>query len=52
MGRVAGPLPEFAVIEIDDSLLFWWGTFAALDFVPREQPAVINLYKWFLLVFN
>lgn len=52
MGRVAGPLPEFAVIEINGSLLFWWGTVAAIDFVPADQPAVKNLYKWFLLVIN
>lgn len=44
---LAGPLPEFAVIEIKGSLLFWWGSAAALDFVPEANSAVRNLYRNF-----
>lgn len=44
---LAGPLPEFAVIEIQGSLLFWWGSAAALEFVPDEQSAVRNLWEKF-----
>lgn len=30
-----GPLPSFAVIEMNESAVFWWRTKEALDFVPK-----------------
>ncbi|MCJ1465431.1 hypothetical protein MMC07_004049 [Pseudocyphellaria aurata] len=36
MGVIAGPLPQFAVVDIDGSILFWWGADTALNFVPVE----------------
>lgn len=30
-----GPLPSFAVIEMNGSAVFWWRTKEALDFVPK-----------------
>ena len=35
---VAGPLPEFTVIETGDTVLFWWGSEAAVDYSPSGLP--------------
>ena len=31
---LAGPLPDFAVIEVDDSVAFWWRNCEACDYKP------------------
>ncbi|CAD6576699.1 MAG: hypothetical protein ASARMPREDX12_007977 [Alectoria sarmentosa] len=31
---IAGPLPDFAVLESDHFSIFWWRTAAALDYMP------------------
>ncbi|CAD6580995.1 MAG: hypothetical protein ASARMPREDX12_000332 [Alectoria sarmentosa] len=31
----AGPLPDFAVILINRSVIFWWRTRAAMDYIPE-----------------
>lgn len=52
MGMIGGPLPKFAVIGIDGPLLFWWGTAAALDFVPKGQSTVRKFcsgFYWLLI---
>lgn len=36
----AGPLPEFAVIQIDQYTLFWWRTIQALDYSPQKDTLV------------
>lgn len=33
----AGPLPDFAVLELERFSIFWWRTTAALDFMPVRQ---------------
>ena len=33
----AGPLPDFAVLELERFSIFWWRTTAALDFVPVRE---------------
>ena len=35
---VAGPLPNFAVIEFDESAIFWWRDKNALDYQPVKGP--------------
>lgn len=37
---VAGPLPDFAVLEIQDAVYLWWGVPATLDYVPDNLPSV------------
>ena len=37
---IAGPLPDFAVLESDHFSIFWWRTAAALDYMP---------VRWFML---
>ncbi|KAL8760989.1 MAG: hypothetical protein Q9184_002859, partial [Pyrenodesmia sp. 2 TL-2023] len=35
-----GALPDFAIIEIEDVVIFWFGKAEALDFVPNAKPGV------------
>lgn len=37
-----GPLPSYAVIEINDSSVFWWRTKEALNFVPKVRDGEIQ----------
>jgi len=37
---IAGPLPEFAVIQIGQHTLFWWRTLRALDYVPHKDALI------------
>ena len=32
--RIAGPLPDFAVLELEQCSYFWWRTADALEYVP------------------
>lgn len=34
----AGPLPDFAVFDLDYFSVFWWRTPAALDYIPVRGP--------------
>ncbi len=38
MNMVAGPLPDFAVIEAEDTALFWWCTVEGVEFIPKNLP--------------
>ena len=42
-GAVAGPLPDFAVIEFESIAIFWWRNATALDYAPRRRHAPRNL---------
>ncbi|KAL8690635.1 MAG: hypothetical protein Q9218_003969 [Villophora microphyllina] len=37
-----GPLPAFAVIEVDTAMIFWWRDAAALDYVSSEWETAIR----------
>lgn len=37
---IAGPLPEFAIIQIEQTTLFWWRTIGALNYIPPRDRLV------------
>lgn len=39
-GTVAGPLPDFAIIDIDGFFALWWGAQAGVDYVPTRITEV------------
>ena len=39
-GMVAGPLPDFAVIDIDGFLALWWASQAGIEYVPKKKQEV------------
>ena len=43
--RIAGPLPDFAVVEVERQSYFWWRTADALDYVPVKGSMVCVLLK-------
>lgn len=36
VGYAAGPLPEFAIVEVEDTVVFWFRDIKAMDFVTKE----------------
>ena len=47
-GGVAGPLPDFAVIELDSNAIFWWRNREALSYSPGVEFSVSPWY-WSLI---
>lgn len=43
-GLLAGPLPEFAVIQINQLVLFWWATLSALNYAPVKISQVRHAF--------
>lgn len=37
---IAGPLPGFAIIQIDQYTIFWWRNIEALDYIPQRDMLV------------
>ena len=37
---VAGPLPDFAVVEAEDTVFFWWCTNKGIKHLPEDLPIV------------
>ncbi|KAL8869561.1 MAG: hypothetical protein Q9174_004186 [Haloplaca sp. 1 TL-2023] len=35
-----GPLPDYAIIEIEDAVIFWWRNEVALDYLPEYLAAL------------
>lgn len=46
----AGPLPDFAVILINRSVVFWWRTRAAMDYIPEAISHVSSIKIQSLIV--
>ena len=40
MNMVAGPLPDFAVVEAEDAVFFWWCTIKGVNSIPKHLPTV------------
>lgn len=40
MNMVVGPLPDFAVIEAEDVVFFWWCTVQGVTYIPKDLPMV------------
>lgn len=38
---IAGPLPDFAVLETGHKSIFWWRTAAAMDYMPVRGSMLI-----------
>lgn len=39
-GTVAGPLPGFAIIDIDGFFAIWWATPAGIAYAPEKKQVV------------
>lgn len=40
MNMVAGPLPDFAVIDAEGVVFFWWCTLHGVTYIPKDLPTV------------
>ena len=37
---VAGPLPDFSIVDIGGFLVLWWGSQAAIEYAPGQREDV------------
>lgn len=52
MNMVAGPLPDFAVIEAEDVVFFWWCTLQGISYIPKDLPTVqVSIFPSMICVF-
>lgn len=39
-GMIAGPLPDFAIINIDGVFVLWWGSQEGVEYIPETIEEV------------